>query len=659
MASLDTTPGTKADATSALPTDYNASNITVLKGLDPVRKRPAMYIGSTDRAGLHHLLWEIVDNSVDEALNGHANQIEVTLHSDGRAMTVRDNGRGIPVDLHPVEKRSALEVILTTLHAGGKFDGGNYRRSGGLHGVGSSVVNALSTELVVKVKRGGRLWEQRFARGVPLAPVADVGEARGTGTSVFFRPDPEIFDDVDFESETISKRLEMKSYLTAGLRLVYKDEARGTRSEWKAEGGIADLLASRVKSGGAAMVHPEALVFSNEDGADVEVRVAMQWTESPVEETLSFANGIPTKDGGTHELGLREGVAAAMMNWLEAHDAIPRGVEVKRSDVREGLIAVVSIFLADPQFQGQTKDRLNNADVRSVVQSLVRKEVERTMHANGSMGNAVAMRIIQAARARAASRSAANQVRRKKPTSTRLNLPGKLADCGSSDADVTELFIVEGDSAGGSAKQGRDRRTMAVLPLRGKVLNVESATAKKVAENKELADIVSALGCGLGRDCDASALRYGKVILLMDADSDGHHIATLLLTFLYRFMKPLIDEGRIYIAQPPLYRVDIGKETVWAADEREKDRAISKAQKRRGEAAKIVITRFKGLGEMMPKTLFETTLDPKTRRLLRVIVPADAQIATEKTMSGLMGKDPSIRFDFIMEHAARADDLDV
>jgi DNA gyrase/topoisomerase IV subunit B len=645
-------------ATSAAPS-YDAGDITILKGLEPVRKRPAMYIGSTDRAGLHHLLWEIVDNSVDEALNGHANAIEVTLHDDGRSVTVRDNGRGIPVDLHPIEQRSALEIILTTLHAGGKFDGGNYKRSGGLHGVGSSVVNALSTEMIVKVKRGGRLWEQRFSRGVPLAPVADIGDARGTGTSTRFTPDPDIFDDVEFDAETIARRLEMKSYLTAGVKLVFKDEARGTRAEFKAEGGIADLLAARVKGSGAAAVHPEAVTFTNEDGAEVEVHVALQWTESPSEETLSFANGIPTKDGGTHELGLREGVAAAMMNWLEAHDAIPRGVEVKRSDVREGLIAVVSVFLGDPQFQGQTKDRLNNAEVRSIVAALVRKEVERTMHANGSMGNAVAMRIIQAAKARAASRSAANQVRRKKPTSTRLNLPGKLADCGSSDADVTELFIVEGDSAGGSAKQGRDRRTMAVLPLRGKVLNVESATAKKVAENKELADIVSALGCGLGRDCDPSALRYGKIILLMDADSDGHHIATLLLTFFYRFMKQLIDEGRIYIAQPPLFRVDIGKETIWAADEREKDRAIAKAKRRRGENAKVVITRFKGLGEMMPKTLFETTLDPKTRRLLRVIVPDEARIETEKTMSGLMGKDASVRFDFIMEHAAEADELDV
>ena len=541
---------------------YSAADITILKGLEPVRKRPAMYIGGTDASGLHHLLWEIVDNCIDEALNGHANAIEVTLHADGRSATIRDNGRGIPVDLHPIEKRSALEIILTTLHAGGKFEGQNYKRSGGLHGVGSSVVNALSTELVAKIKRGGSLWEQRFARGVPLAPVRDLGEARGTGTSIFFQPDPEIFDDVDFDADTISKRLEMKSYLTSGVRIVFRDEVKGTKAEFKAEGGIADLLAKCIRDARQGVVHAEPFLFGNvgTPAADeVEVHIALQWTESTNEEVLSFANGIPTKDGGTHELGLREGVAAALMNWLEAHDAIPRGVEVKRGDIREGLVAVVSVFLGDPQFQGQTKDRLNNAEVRNAVQGLVRKEVERTLLANPTLGNAVAVRIIQSARARAASRSAAAQVRRKKPTSTRLNLPGKLADCSNSYSDTTELFLVEGDSAGGSAKQGRDRRTMAVLPLRGKVLNVESATAKKVLENKELADVVNALGCGMGKDCDVSALRYGKVILLMDADSDGHHIATLLLTFFYRYMTQLIVAGRIYIAQPPLYRVDIGK----------------------------------------------------------------------------------------------------
>jgi DNA gyrase/topoisomerase IV subunit B len=640
---------------------YSASQITVLKGLEPVRKRPAMYIGSTDDHGLHHLLWEVVDNAVDEAINGYASFLEVTLHADGRSATVIDNGRGIPVGKHPTEKRSALEVILTTLHAGAKFDQGNYLRSGGLHGVGSSVVNALSSEMVASIKRHGKRYEQRYKRGIPDGPVEAIEDAAGTGTSIFFRPDHQIFGETaTYSSELVAEHLETKAYLTAGLRVVFRDEVAGKRHEYRHDGGIREMLEKEVERLGAAVIHSDPLYFASEgeNGSTTRVEVALQWTESTRETFRSFANGIPTHDGGSHEAGLKDGIAEAMLAYLTAHDAIPRGVDVKRGDAREGVVAVCNVLLSEPQFQGQTKEKLNNPEVRPLIVSLAKKEVEQTMHRVPSTGNAVAMRIIQAARARAASRSAAQQVRRKKPIAHRLNLPGKLADCSSTDPNESEIFIVEGDSAGGSAKQGRDRRTQAILPLRGKVLNVEQAGARKVAANKELSDIVSALGCGVGDSFREESLRYGKVILLMDADSDGHHIATLLLTFFYRYLKGLIDSGRVFLAQPPLYRVDVGKETFWALDDAERDRIIAKGKRRRPNA-KPSIQRFKGLGEMMPKTLYQTSLDPNRRRLLRVVIPEDQQLEAEKTIGGLMGKDASVRFRFIMENATDVDDLDV
>ncbi|ARA92196.1 DNA topoisomerase IV subunit B [Rhodothermaceae bacterium RA] len=641
-------------------TTYTGKDIQVLEGLEPVRKRPGMYIGGTGKPGLHHLLWEIVDNAVDEATNGYATLIEVILHADGQSVTVSDNGRGIPVDKHPTKKVPALELILTTLHAGGKFDSSNYITSGGLHGVGASVVNALSSELVATVKRDGKTYQQRFERGKPTTRLKTVGTAaRGTGTTIFFRPDPEIFETVGFDTEWIQERLEIKTYLNRALKIVYRDEVHGRRYEYHHEGGIAEYLAELIRQRQARPVHPDAFVLVQEalqEGSRVEI--ALQWTEEPREFVTSFVNGIPTGDGGTHEQGFRDAVRSAVRSYMETHDMVPRSLELAADDIREGLVAVINLFMTDPQFQGQTKDKLNNPEARSLVSSALRLELEQYLNTHPTTGDAIATRVIQAARARLASRAASRAARRKTSISHRLNLPGKLADCSSTDPAESELFIVEGDSAGGSAKQGRDRTFQAVLPLRGKVLNAEQATLKKVQDNKELSNIVDALGCGIGDQLDLSRLRYHKIILLMDADSDGHHIATLLLTFFYRYMKPLIEEGFVYIAQPPLYRIDAARETFWALDDADRDRIVRDIQRKRKNAT-IEIQRFKGLGEMMPATLKETTLDPEQRRLLRVSIPDAERLLTEQVISDLMGKDTSARFDFIMHHAAEVQDLDV
>ena len=636
---------------------YTARDITVLDGLEPVRKRPGMYIGGVGSAGLHHLVWEIIDNAVDEAMNGHAQNVQVTLHADRSSITVMDDGRGVPVDRHPKSGTSALQVIFTTLHAGGKFEHRTYRTAGGLHGVGASVVNALSKELVATSKRDGYLWQQRFERGKPLAALRKVGPARGAGTTVFFRPDPKIFPRTTLDADLILQRLEVVSYLHAGVRVVFDDEARKERRTFRHGNGLADYLAHVVKARGKPPVHDAVFaVAKDHDESGGRINLVLQWTESTDEHVRSYVNGVPTGSGGTHESGLRSGLGKAVRNFVETHGLSPKGVSISAEDIREGLTGVLSIFVRDPQFQGQTKDRLNNPELAQVVDSVVRPALEHWLNHNISAANAIVARIILAARARAASRAAQQEVTRKGVAAARLNLPGKLSDCSARTPEDRELFIVEGDSAGGSAKQARDRRRQAVLPLRGKVLNTESVPPSKVMENKELSDLVTALGCGFGKHLDLAKLRYGKVIILADADSDGNHIATLLLTFLYRHLPPLITRGRVYLAQPPLYRIDVGKETFWGLDEQHRDRILDRSAGN-GRRGKAEITRFKGLGEMMPKVLWDTTLNPATRRLLRVDI--SDQLVTDRVMNELMGRDASARFQFIMQRAEQVQDLDV
>ncbi len=616
--------------------DYNAESISILEFPENVRCRAAMYIGGTDEAGFHHLLWEIVDNSVDEAINGHARNISVSIEED--FAEVIDDGRGIPFDIHPKTKTSALDVIFTTLHAGGKFGDGAYKNAGGLHGVGSSVVNALSEFLCVTSRRDGKEAVREFSRGSPVGKLALSSSKGARGTTVSFRPDPEIFGDgFRFKPETVRERLKVRAYLNPGVQFAFTSE--DGEEVYKFNGGLADYLAEIVQNGDKPITDFPFVLINDEP----RVQVALMWTEGTTTVTKSFANAIPTRDGGTHEKGADLAVISAVKDFLDDHEAVPKRLKITPADIREGLITLISVFVENPQFQGQTKDRLNNPEVTKSVEAVLKGPVRDWLRKNPSQSTALVKRIVRAAQARSAARAASDAVTRATPVS-RLRLPGKLADCSSNSREATELFLVEGDSAGGSAKQARDRETQAILPLRGKILNSASITLAKALQNEELRNIVEALGCGIGQTFDLRKLRYGKVILLMDADSDGDHIAVLALTFFFRFLPELIMDGRIYLAVPPLFRVDIGKKSFWVKDDKALNALLEKYPKSSPE-----VTRFKGLGEMPPAMLWQTAMDPKTRGLERVQIAAEDVDITEDTISGLMGKSAEIRFNLLMD----------
>ena len=609
-------------------TEYNANSIQVLEGLEAVRVRPGMYVGGTDKAGMHHLIWEIVDNSVDEANAGHASKISIIM--EGNTITVRDNGRGVPCDTHPKLGISTLDVVFTKLHAGGKFDNGAYKTAGGLHGVGAAVTNALSSSMEVVVHRDGNEYTRNYERGVPVGDLSTKKLKRNrTGTKVTFTPDTQIFGTkLVYDYATIRDRVKTKAYLNPGLTIELTD---GEQTEsFKFDNGLLDYLTELLDDS------KDEVVGSPIHFKDNNLEVAIAWTDSTAESVVSFANGIYTRDGGTHVKGVDKAIVDTVRNMATELELWPKRMKVIPSDVREGMFIIVSTFISNPQFQGQTKDRLNNVEVEKDSFESTRANLTTALK-DDALLKTIAKRIESSVRARVASRDAADAVKRSSPTS-KVRLPGKLADCTSEDISTSELFIVEGDSAGGSAKQGRDRKTQAILPLRGKVLNSESAPLTKVLANVELSDLVTAIGTGVLERFDMKKLRYGKIIIMTDADSDGHHIATLLLTFFYRYMPELIEAGRVYLAQPPLYKIVHNKTTYWAVTEEHKDLILRKIKT-------ADITRFKGLGEMPPKVLYETTMDPISRELLRVSI--DDIDETEFWISSLMGKDADIRNELI------------
>jgi DNA gyrase subunit B len=631
---------------------YDASQIQVLKGLEAVRLRPAMYIGDVSLRGLHHLVNEVVDNSIDEALAGICTDIDVSINKDG-SVSVEDNGRGIPVDMHAEEKRSALEVVMTVLHAGGKFDKKAYKVSGGLHGVGVSVVNALSEWMVSEVARDGKVYRQRYERGVPVTPVKVVGQRKSTGTKVTFLPDNTIFKKRKFSFEIIAERLRELAFLNKDIKITLTDKNTNKSEKFKYKGGLAAFVEYLDQN--RTSISKKIIFFSGER-ENIPVEVALSYTDSYNENIYSYVNNIHTIEGGTHEIGFKAALTRTLNNFAAKNKLLKNNdVSLSGEDVREGLTAIVSIKITDPQFEGQTKTKLGNSEVKGIIEALVNEQLSRFLDANTAIGKRIIEKCMVAARSREAARKARELTRRKSALENE-SLPGKLADCSWNESEKTELFIVEGDSAGGSAKQGRDRRFQAILPLRGKILNVERARLDKMLSNEEIRTIVSALGTGIGRDDFAvDKLRYNRVIIMTDADVDGSHIRTLLLTFFFRHMKALIENGHLYIALPPLFRIHRGTEEHYVYDQDELDETVKKLNKDGSKNPNI--QRYKGLGEMNPDQLWKTTMDPQSRTLLQVTI--EEAFEADHIFSMLMGDEVEHRRKFIEENAKYVRNLDI
>ena len=633
--------------------DYTAGQIQVLKGLEAVRKRPGMYIGSTSARGLHHLVYEVVDNSIDEAMAGHCSQVTVAVHDDN-SVTVADDGRGIPVDIHPTEKVPGVELAMTTLHAGGKFDKRTYKVSGGLHGVGVSVVNALSEYLEVEIRRGGSEYRQRYERGIKAIELETVGKAKGSGTSVTFKPDHEIFDDLEYSFEVLSDRLRELAFLNKGLRIILEDERNGkVREEYRYEGGIAEYV--EFLRGGRTALHDNICYFDTSK-PEAEIELALQYDQGFSEHTHTFVNNINTHEGGMHLTGLKAAMTRTINDYARRNKIFKKDESLSGEDVREGLTCILSVRVMEPQFEGQTKTKLGNSEVRGAVEAAVNEHLSIFLDENPKAAKVIIEKSLSASRAREAARKARDLARKKSALEGGV-LPGKLADCSISDPSMCELYLVEGDSAGGSAKQGRDRGYQAILPLRGKILNVQRARIDRTLSNEEIRAMITAIGTGIRDEFDIEKARYHKILVMTDADVDGAHIRTLLLTFFFKEMRQLIDAGYVYIAQPPLYRVHKGKQDFYAYSEREREEYVKRLGGNGGDTKGVRIQRYKGLGEMNPDQLWKTTMDPETRTIHQV--QFDSEISADRLFEELMGEEVEPRRKFIEKNAKYVKNLDV